>query len=465
MKTHFTRFIVFPLLILLTLTLSTTPASAADTAQGGDAIYIVQAGDSLSSIAVQFGVDAGELQSVNGIADANTLAIDQRLIIPGLEGVSGILTTQTVPFGASMASLAREYQINPQTLIQLNKITSPSEAIAGVDFIIAVDENNDPLVPIEMVSANQTMLEAAILSGNSPWLLSQENQLNGNWDLLPGDMLYGLGNEEEPAQPSFSAASITVNPLPVRQGETLEIGVNGPQGTTYSGTFNGEPLSFFSDDGIQFYSFHGIHALADTGIFPLQVTATSPDGQSQTFEQLVLLADVNYGHEYVYVTAGLAPDEIAYEEDFLDEALATPSPERLWDGQFRYPIDEPCFGSYFGPDRTYNDGELYYYHTGLDFTVCAPNLNIYAPAAGRVIVAEELPVKGNAIFIDHGWGVYSGYAHLSAFNVQVGDYVQPGDIIGQIGNTGRSAGPHLHFEINIGSTPVNPMTWLEEEYP
>ncbi len=97
--------------------------------------------------------------------------------------------------------------------------------------------------------------------------------------------------------------------------------------------------------------------------------------------------------------------------------------------------------------------------------MCAANLNIYAPASGVVIVAQELPVKGNAIFIDHGWGVYSGFAHLSSFNVQVGDYVQAGDIIGQIGDTGRSAGPHLHFEINIGDTPVNPLTWLDELFP
>lgn len=465
MKIHFTRFIVLPLLILISLTLATTPASASTHAQEGNAVYIVQAGDTLSSIAVQFGVDPDEIQSANGIADANTLDIDQRLIIPGLDGVSGVLTTEVIPFGASMAAIAREYQIKPQTLIQLNKITSPSEAIAGVEFIIAVDETKDPLVPIKMVSQNQTTLEAAILNGNSPWLLSAENQLNGSWDLLPGDMLYAQGEEETAAQQAFSAAAITINPLPVLQGETLEIGVSGPQGTTYTGSFNGEPLTFFSDNGSRFYSFHGIHALAETGVFPLSVTATDSDGQSQTFEQLVLLADVAYGQEYVYVTEGLGQDEIAYEENFLGGALANPSAERLWDSPFHYPVDDPCLGSYFGPDRTYNDGKLYYYHTGLDFTVCAPNLNIYAPAAGRVIIAEELPVKGNAIFIDHGWGVYSGYAHLSTFNVQVGDFVQPGDILGQIGNTGRSAGPHLHFEINIGSTPVNPLTWLEEEYP
>lgn len=465
MKTHITRLITIPLLLLLILTTPAITASAKPDSQDGQAIYIVQSGDTLSSIAVQFGVDSGELQTANNIADANALAIGQRLVIPGLDGVSGVLTTEVIPFGVSMAAIAREYQISPETLIQLNKLTSPSEAIAGVDFIIAVDEDQEPLTALEMVSAQQTALEAAILSGNSPWLLARDNQLTGSWDLLPGDMIYGVADDEATDASPFSAASITVNPLPVLQGEALEIGVSGAPGTTYTGSFQGVPLTFFSDDGSQFYSFHGIHAQADPGVFPLSITATTADGQSQAFEQMVLLADVAYSSEYVYVTSGLEQSEIDEEKAFLDEALANPSSDRLWDGLFRYPVDEPCLGSTFGLDRNYNDGQLYYYHTGLDFTVCAPNLNIYATAAGRVIVAEALPIKGNAVFIDHGWGVYSGYAHLSSFNVEVGDIVQPGDIIGQIGDTGRSAGPHLHFEINIGSTPVNPLTWLEEEYP
>jgi murein DD-endopeptidase MepM/ murein hydrolase activator NlpD len=93
------------------------------------------------------------------------------------------------------------------------------------------------------------------------------------------------------------------------------------------------------------------------------------------------------------------------------------------------------------------------------------NLNIYAPAAGKVVLAEELTIKGKAILIDHGWGVFSGYWHMSEFDVSVGDFVQSGDLLGQIGNTGRSAGPHLHFEIDISGTPVNPMSWLSQEFP
>ena len=355
--------------------------NALPNAQDGDPIYIVQPGDSLNTIAARFGVDPDDIQAANGITDANTLAIGQQLIIPGLEGVSGVLTTEVVPFGATFDSLLREYHLDAASLIKVNKLTSRSEAIAGVNLIIAVNDE-EPLSPLSTVSKGETLLEAAIQTGNSPWLLTEQNQLSGVSDLLPGDVIYGTADEALINDGTLSMATITVNPLPVRQGETLEIGVSGIPGTTYSGSFNGEPLTFFSDDGAQYYSFHGIHAQAETGIYPLAITATQADGTSQTFEQLVILEDVNYGNQYVYVATGLDPDDIAYEEQFLDEALSTPTSVRYWDGVFRYPVDEPCLGSYFGADRDYNDGELYYYHTGQDFTVCAPNLNIYAPAAG-----------------------------------------------------------------------------------
>jgi murein DD-endopeptidase MepM/ murein hydrolase activator NlpD len=55
--------------------------------------------------------------------------------------------------------------------------------------------------------------------------------------------------------------------------------------------------------------------------------------------------------------------------------------------------------------------------------------------------------------------------HLASFNVQEGDVVEPGQLIGIIGNTGRSTGPHLHFEVDIHGTPVNPLTWLRREFP
>ena len=456
------RLLIIPILSVALFLAPSYSVSAAPEMQE-QAVYIVQSGDSMGSIALQFGITSTELQDANPMSDPNSLAIGQRLVIPGLEGVSGLITPEILPFGTSLSGLSRRYQVGEDNLMRLNKITSPSETVAGMKFMVIVDENEDPYTPIGSSSAGVSTLENAIRLGTSPWKLTQENRLTSTWELVPGEILFGKPTDTTTYQTDSS--KISISPLPLKQGETVEIAVNMLPGATYSGSFGNEPISFFSDDGVTYYSFLGIHAQADPGAYPLKITANQPDGTETNFEQLVLLSDVEYGFEYVYVTDGLNQTNIDEENALITTALDGKSPERYWNGMFYYPVDEPCFGSYFGLERNYNDGALYYYHTGVDFPVCASNLNVYAPAAGRVILAEELYVKGNAVIIDHGWGVYSVFAHLSQFNVQVGDFVNAGDIIGLIGNTGRSAGPHLHFEINIGNIPVNPLAWLSEEFP
>ena len=90
---------------------------------------------------------------------------------------------------------------------------------------------------------------------------------------------------------------------------------------------------------------------------------------------------------------------------------------------------------------------------------------IYAPAAGTVVLAEALTVRGNAVLIDHGLGLYSGYWHQSQFVVEAGQTVQPGDLIGYIGNTGLVTGPHLHWEMRLQGIAVNPLQWVREAIP
>lgn len=106
---------------------------------------------------------------------------------------------------------------------------------------------------------------------------------------------------------------------------------------------------------------------------------------------------------------------------------------------------------------------MLYYHTGLDFY--GQNVPIYAPADGIVVFADALTVRGNATYIDHGWGVFSGYLHQSEMYVQAGDRVERGQVIGQVGATGRVTGPHLHWEIWVGGVPVEPLDWVAAIIP
>ena len=133
----------------------------------------------------------------------------------------------------------------------------------------------------------------------------------------------------------------------------------------------------------------------------------------------------------------------------------------------RVPFQRPCVGAisaYFGAHRSYNGGPYTSYHSGVDFR--APTgTPVHASAAGTVVLAEPMVLWGNAVVVDHGWSVLTGYGHLSTIEVQVGQQVAPGDLIGRVGSTGLSTGAHLHWETWVGGNSVNGLQWLEEFYP
>ena len=81
------------------------------------------------------------------------------------------------------------------------------------------------------------------------------------------------------------------------------------------------------------------------------------------------------------------------------------------------------------------------------------------------MLAERLTVRGNAVIIDHGWGVHTGFYHLSEINVVVGQQVQMGALVGRVGNTGLSTGAHLHWDMRIRGINVDPYEWTGREIP
>jgi murein DD-endopeptidase MepM/ murein hydrolase activator NlpD len=100
------------------------------------------------------------------------------------------------------------------------------------------------------------------------------------------------------------------------------------------------------------------------------------------------------------------------------------------------------------------------FHAGLDFKgpVGAP---IFAAARGRVAFVGQRQGYGNCVEVDHGNGLRTRYAHMSAFRTRVGQPVAAGQVIGAVGSTGRSTGPHLHFEVRLHDQPINPRPFLE----
>jgi len=153
------------------------------------------------------------------------------------------------------------------------------------------------------------------------------------------------------------------------------------------------------------------------------------------------------------------------EEEQVKSIISVVTPKQYWSELFRAPVDEPiCIKSWYGNRRSYNDSDFIYFHTGVDYGVCA-NLNIYAPAPGEVVFAGPLNVRGNTVIIDHGEGVFSGLYHQEEIKVKVGDMVEAGQLVGIIGKTGRVTGPHLHWDIFVNGVQVQPLDWLEKKFP
>lgn len=142
------------------------------------------------------------------------------------------------------------------------------------------------------------------------------------------------------------------------------------------------------------------------------------------------------------------------------EALFQIVTARLWDEPFqpfRAPVAEPATGS-FGARSVFN-GQPRSVHGGMDFGSQA-GTPIAAPGAGTVVLAEELYFTGHTIVIDHGVGVYSVLAHLSTVAVGVGDRIQQGAIVGQVGATGRVTGAHLHWGVRLTGARIDPLSLI-----
>lgn len=479
-KSLLSKALITLAIVVLLLTQTGTPAGQAQTetppvpaAIGPE--YVVQEGDSLWSIALRFRVSITDLTNANGMTDANSLNVGDRIIIPGLSGMQGTLTTQEVAFGDTLRSLSRRYHAPRQTLVQLNHLTSPAELYAGANLVILTNDTAPAAEKRSVLAPGQSLLELAILQGTNPWAYALNNDLAGPAQALPGDVLRlpaGEAGGEDPGPGALPDAisKVILYPQPFVQGGTFEVKVSGGEGMQLGGSLNERPLNIFPDAASGGYvGLQGIHALAEPGLYPLVISGTLPGGANFAFSQSVFVDAGNYAFDPVLTVSPETIDPaVTGPEDAEWFALTAPvTPERLWNGQFQSPAPPPysdCWPSYFGNRRSYNGSAYSYFHSGLDF--CGGvGTEILAPAAGVVVFAGPLTVRGNATIINHGQGIYTGYLHQSEILVQVGDAVTAGQVIGKVGGTGRVTGPHLHWEVWVGGVQVDPMNWLESTYP
>jgi murein DD-endopeptidase MepM/ murein hydrolase activator NlpD len=471
------RKAIVALAALLWIGSSAVPAQAQSGGPPSHAtVHIVQRGETLFSIARQYGLTADAITHANGIPDPRQIYVGQRLAIPGVEGDARTAATvgHVVQAGDTLAAIARRYHTTWQTLVQVNGLLSPNVIHAGQVIRVPAphapageEEASRPAVGggvVYIVRPDDTLLRIALRYGISPWTLAAVGRIANPALVYPGQELVVPGAGPGLLPQPFS--SVQVEPLPAVQGTTMVIAMRTTEPVILQGRLFGQEVYFGEEQG-SYYGLVGVHVFTEPGLYELELAAVDSQGQSTVITTGVVVESERFGHERVDLPASrtslLDPAVIAAERERLDGLRHTFTPERHWVRAFQ----RPCVGavsSYFGSRRAYNGGPYTSYHSGVDFR--APGgTPVYAPAGGTVTLAEPLAVRGNAVVIDHGWGVLTGYWHLSTIEVQVGQQVATGDLIGKVGSTGLSTGAHLHWETWVGGTSVNGLQWLEEFYP
>jgi murein DD-endopeptidase MepM/ murein hydrolase activator NlpD len=459
-------------LFLVVLLFSLAGVVQAQDEQPEGPVYIVQSGDTLWAISQRFGISMDDLAGQNGLTDPSQLSIGARLVIPGLEGLNGILVTETVLWGETLESLSRQYQVSKELLVRLNHFTSPIEVYAGSSLVVPQSEDGEPARSggRATLKVDQSPMELAISQGVSPWTLLKANQLPGSWSVLPGETL-SLPEGESAAIGVLPEVitSIEVNALPLTQGRTMVLNISASGVTSLFGQFQEQKLNFFPMPDGRYAALQGIYVLLEPGLYPLSIRGSLADGAPFGLTQYVYVQDGNYPFDPpLRVDSETTDIENNETENALwAEIVAPVTPEKYWQDAFESPVAavfNDCFPSRFGNRRSYNESGYNFFHSGLDFCGSVGN-DIYAPAPGRVVFVGPLTIRGNATVIDHGWGVYSAYGHQSAFLVNQGDWVETGQLIGKVGETGRVSGPHLHWEIIVGGIQVDPLLWLSGIYP
>lgn len=393
------------------------------------AIYIVRTGDTLYNIAARYHANVFALAQLNGLANPGLIYVGQKLIVPDDAPVA---TPSATPAPAGSAPV------------------------------------------IHVVQPGETLFRIALRYNTTVWTIASANQLDNTSLIYAGQRLVipTAGSASLPGATSEASGlpspfvSVDVTPSAVVQGYTLVITVRTVTPVALQATFLDWIIPFANEAGV-YRALVGVHAMQKVGVYPLVISATDDQGRQVAISVDVQIVAGKYGFETITLTpdkeALLDPVLVNAERDKLWSVFSIFRQERYWSGVFGLPV-QGKISSVFGTRRDYSGETFNNYHEGIDFSANG-GTPVYAPAGGIVVLAEPLTVRGNAVIIDHGWGVHSGLYHLSKIEVAVGQQVQAGQLVGRVGSTGLSTGAHLHWDLRVRGMNVNPLEWTQRVFP
>ncbi len=217
--------------------------------------------------------------------------------------------------------------------------------------------------------------------------------------------------------------------------------------------------SIFNADENKISFYIPINYMVATNEFILDVTLENEENSYNFKENITVLPTEYETISFTVeesVTSTTVNSAAANQEyrDIIHPLYYTKDINVYWEGNFIKPTEETRVSSDFGQIRYINGA--YSRHSGIDYAA-ATGTPIYASNSGIIEYSGFLQLSGNTVVIEHGLGLKGYYMHMDSLAVSTGDFVNKGDLIGTVGTTGYSTGPHLHYQVSIENQPVDPV--------
>ena len=245
-----------------------------------------------------------------------------------------------------------------------------------------------------------------------------------------------------------------VIPLKVRQGETLRVSSDTK---VHAARLDGRKIVLFAQTDGKFLGLMPVPVLEKPGVYALEFLDA---GGAVLHSTPVTVLNAHYLRQNIVIAKAIAELKPSPgEQERVGAFRQTVSDTRYWREPLRPPV-AGCLTSPFGVQRLQNGKPTGDFHAGVDQRGAA-GTPIHPVTFGVVRIVEKYNLRGGTVAIDHGQGMESIYLHMSSFGATEGERVGPDDVIGHIGSTGRSTGPHLHWTLYVNGVPVNPGQWMK----
>ena len=259
---------------------------------------------------------------------------------------------------------------------------------------------------------------------------------------------------------------VEILPKVVKQGGVCLIRTSGP-GSFHSieGEFRGDkiPMALELRSGT-YEGFLGIDMDVRPGKYPIRLRAIGEGDKIYEGTSVLEVKKVHFKTQTLKLPPSMVELDsktlirVNQEAKRLEDLFAEVRAERIWKGAFLRPVPGEI-STAFGLRRVINR-QTRNPHSGVDMRA-EEGTPVWASNSGVASLVDEFFFSGKSVVIDHGWGIYSMYFHLSEILVHEGDPVEKGSILGRVGSTGRSTGPHLHWGIKIHGARVDPLALLK----